>query len=280
MPGLRRGRKARAGHGRRTLARDVIGIAWGTATDRGTVRAVNEDALLAEPPLFVVADGMGGHAAGDVASQLAIEGLSELIGDGPIGVQDVIDALTAANAAIVAHASQYTDQAGMGTTVTGLALVIAGGSEHWMVFNVGDSRVYRLADDEFLQLTVDHSEAEELVTAGRLTREQVYTYRRRNVVTRSLGIEPPEVVDSWIFPPVTGERFLVCSDGLTGEVRQEDIRACLESVPDPQAAADALVRAAIDAGGTDNVTVLVVDGLNDDSGEVNLDTAPRRFDAS
>lgn len=252
------------------------GVAWGAATDRGRLRVVNEDAMLASPPMFVVADGMGGHAAGDVASHIAIDTLVELVGRGPITMQDVIDAVAEANRAIVHVATSDEARAGMGTTVTGLALVVAGGTEHWMVFNVGDSRVYRLADGEFRQITVDHSEAQELVVAGQLTSEEARHYERRNVVTRSLGSEPDEQLDSWIFPPVSGERFLVCSDGLTGEVRDEVLEVTLQSIADPQAAAEALVAEAIEAGGTDNITVLVVDGGQMDADDpLDDDTIPR-----
>jgi serine/threonine protein phosphatase PrpC len=257
----------------------VIDVAWGSATDRGRVRAVNEDALLAQPPLFVVADGMGGHAAGDIASQLAVDGLSELLERVSLGVSDVIDAIEGVNDSILLHAADRKNLAGMGTTIAGVAMVAVGGIDHWVAFNLGDSRVYRLLDGELTQLTVDHSEAQELVAAGRLTEDEARSYRRRNVVTRSLGIDPPDTVDTWVFPPTPGERFLLCSDGLTGEVEIEQIRVLLAEVTDPQSAADALVRSAIEAGGADNVTVVVVDHLSSGSEDVNGDTAPRRIHA-
>lgn len=237
--------------------------------------------MLAEVPMFVVADGMGGHAAGDVASNLAVKSLFDLVGHGPISMQDVLDALAEANSAIVDAAATDSTHRGMGTTIAGLALVSVGGTDHWMVFNVGDSRVYRLAEGEFSQLTVDHSEAQELIGAGKLTREEARHYKRRNVVTRSLGNEPREVIDSWLFPPVPGERFLICSDGLTGEVRDEVIEDHLESIADPQEAAESLLKRAIEAGGTDNITVLIVDGKREaEDSPVNEDTAPRTHHAS
>ena len=252
-------------------------VTWGAVDDRGRVRAVNEDAMLADPPMFAVADGMGGHAAGDVASHLAIKSLVDLAGTERLSVHDVIEAVTSANQRIVDAAASTVERAGMGTTITGLALVSAGGSEHWMVFNVGDSRVYRLVDGELSQLTIDHSEVQELVSSGQISPEEARRYRRRNVVTRSLGNEPPEIIDSWVFPPTPGERFLICSDGLTGEVRDEVIGLPLRRVTDPQEAAEELVQRAIDAGGSDNVTVLVIDGgLLDENGNVDDDTQPRR----
>ena len=173
---------------------------WGTATHRGCVRAVNEDAVLAEPPLFVVADGMGGHAAGDVASWLAIQVLLSLAHREDIGAQDTLDALVTANEAILESAAENSERSGMGTTISGMALVHAGGIDHWLVFNIGDSRVYKLEGGLLSQLTVDHSEVEEMVASGLLTREQAPSYPRRNVLTRSLGIDPPPQPDSWMFP--------------------------------------------------------------------------------
>ena len=142
---------------------------------------------------------------------------------------------------------------------------------------MGDSRVYRMIDDELIQVTVDHSEAQEMVASGQLTLEEARTYRRRNVVTRSLGIDPPDAVDTWVFPPVPGERFLLCSDGLTTEVDEGAIRTFLERIDDPQEAAQVLVRAAIDAGGSDNVTVVVIDHRATDASDVDENTVPRRI---
>jgi protein phosphatase len=249
--------------------------AWGAVTNRGLVRPVNEDALLAEPPLFLVADGMGGHAAGDVASWTAVDSFVELISEGKITIEDTIGAVSTANTAILQVAAASPDKAGMGTTLSGLVSVLAGGSTHWLVLNVGDSRVYRLVGGLLEQLTVDHSEAEEMVTAGRLTREQARGYGRRNVVTRSLGTDPPPVADTWIFPPVAEERFLVCSDGLTNELTDSQIEDCLNGEPDPQRATERLLQMALSAGARDNVTVIVVDACDTDDGTGLGDTTPR-----
>lgn len=251
-------------------------MGWGAVTDRGLVRGVNEDALLADPPVFVVADGMGGHAAGDVASWMAIESFAVLVGPAAISATEAIEAISAANAAILRVAAANPEKAGMGTTLSGLVSVVAGGAEHWMVFNVGDSRVYRLAAGHLEQLTVDHSEVEELVRSGRLTREAARGYGRRNVVTRSLGTDPEPVADSWVFPPVEGERFLICSDGLCNEVIDFDIERCLLAHRAPQEAAEGLLRMALEAGARDNVTVIVVDnGTYGQVSELNEETSPR-----
>lgn len=232
--------------------------------------------MLADPPFFLVADGMGGHAAGDVASWTAVESFADLVGHGPVTVQEAMDAVSAANSAILDVACASPEMSGMGTTISGLVSVLAGGGEHWLVFNVGDSRVYRLTGGHLEQVTVDHSEAEEMVSAGRLTREQARGYGRRNVVTRSLGTDPEPVPDSWVFPPSEAERFLVCSDGLTNEVLDHQIEQCLLDRTDPQEAAATLVRMALEAGARDNVTVIVVDGeISPDQSEINPDTTPR-----
>ncbi len=249
---------------------------WGAASNRGLVRAVNEDSFFAVPPVFVVADGMGGHAAGDVASRLAVERFEHLTGSLTLNVNDSSDALVEANEAILRMVEGHPDMAGMGTTIAGLVVISAGGAEHWQVFNVGDCRVYRLAEGRLAQLTVDHSEAEEMVLAGRISRLEARSYPRRNVVTRSLGTLPPPQVDSWVFPPSPPERFLVCSDGLTTELEDHEIEAALVAESEPQAAADRLVASAVEAGGRDNVTTVVVDGLpTPNGGEADEDTVPR-----
>jgi protein phosphatase len=237
----------------------MLTLDWSALTDRGLQRAFNEDALMAEPPVFAVADGMGGHGAGDVASGLAIEAMAALAARGAIVPDDVVAAVEAANRRILAKAAEDPARAGMGTTLTGLALVESEGSQRWMVFNIGDSRVYRFADGELAQLTVDHSEVQEFVAAGKLTAEAARTYPRRNVVTRSLGTGELGPVDSWLLTPTPGERFVVCSDGLTEELDDAEIAAVVAGAAGAEEAARRLMRRAIDAGGRDNVTVVVVD---------------------
>jgi len=236
----------------------MLTLKWGSASDVGRIRRLNEDSYLVAPSLFVVADGMGGHAAGEVASELAIAELRTLADQTTISAEDITAGLWRANERILKAGAARYDQFGMGTTVTGLAVVSAAGADHWAVFNVGDSRVYRFAGGILGQLTVDHSEVEELVAAGYLLREEARNHPRRNVVTRSLGSDPAPVPDIWVLPPRVGDRFVICSDGLTTEVEDADIARVMFDGDDPQRAADELVRRANESGGRDNVTVIVV----------------------
>jgi protein phosphatase len=220
----------------------------GAASDVGRVRRRNEDSALVADGVFAVADGMGGHAAGDIASELAVSALRRLADRQDRTPQDVHDEIARANADILASAVEHPVRTGMGTTLTGISLVHDEGAERWAVFNVGDSRVYRFAGGLLTQLTVDHT-APESVT------------RRRGVITRALGTRPAPDADLWVMSPVPGERFVVCSDGLSLELSDEEIAAVLRSEPDAQTAADLLVHRAVLAGGRDNVTAVVVDHL-------------------
>ena len=240
----------------------MIRFSHGVDTSVGRVRRVNEDSYLAVAPIYAVADGMGGHGSGDVASRLAVEVLARSVMLRPLFTEAVLHALDEANRVIVEH--EGPDR--MGTTVTGLAGLETMGGDRLMVFNVGDSRVYRLAADRIEQLTVDHSEVQELVLAGVLTPEQARTHPRRNVVTRALGGGPDLVADHWLVPATGGDRFLICSDGLFGELPDE-VMAPLLAIADPQQAAATLVAAANDAGGHDNITALVVDIESSDAPE-------------
>lgn len=247
----------------------MIRFSHGAATSVGRVRQVNEDSYLARAPLFVVADGMGGHGGGNVASRIAIEEMSACVPLRPLFAEAVLTALEHANRQIIER-----DKANrMGTTVTGLAGLETAGGDHLMVFNIGDSRVYRLADHRLEQLTVDHSEVQELVLAGVITREQARTHPRRNVVTRALGSESGLRPDHWLLPAVTGDRYLICSDGLFSEL-PDDVILRLLAAGAPQQAAEALVMAANDAGGHDNVTVVVVD-IDADDDAADETTLPR-----
>jgi protein phosphatase len=233
----------------------------GAATSVGRVRRVNEDSYLALPPVYAVADGMGGHGAGDVASALAIETLMARAAVRPLSAEAVLAALDEANRVII----EGDEADGMGTTITGLASLETAGGNHLMVFNVGDSRVYRLAEGRLEQVTVDHSEVQEFVRAGAITREQARTHPRRHIVTRALGSDPVLLADHWLLPAIAGDRYLLCSDGLCGELTDEAILR-LAVAGDPQQAATALVAAANDAGGSDNITVIIVD-IDDDDGD-------------
>ncbi|WP_427384214.1 PP2C family protein-serine/threonine phosphatase [Janibacter sp. G56] len=227
----------------------------GVATDVGRVRDHNEDAWLADGTVHVVADGMGGHAAGEVASATAIATFRALVGRTDLTVEDIDRAVDDANDAILEAARSQPGRRGMGTTATGLVQL---GSGDWAIVNIGDSRVYRWADDVLAQVTIDHSEVQELVEEGLLTREQARVHPLRNIITRSLGLDPAAAPDVLVLPPVPGERFVLCSDGLNDELDDAAIATVLRENPRSQPAAGALVAAAVAAGGHDNVTVIVV----------------------
>jgi PPM family protein phosphatase len=250
-------------------------FAHGAATSVGHVRKVNEDSHLVNPPLFVVADGMGGHGSGDLASSLAVEAVNTGARLRPLSEDGVLAALDGANRAIVTYEGAH----GMGTTITGLALVDTLGGDRLMVFNIGDSRVYRLSGTALVQVTIDHSEVQELVEAGVITRDEARVHPRRNIVTRALGTMPPCRPDHWLLPAIGGDRYLACSDGLYSEVPDERIAELL-AWGDPQGAAEALVTAAEAAGGHDNITVIVIDvvGFGDlgDYSEADVPTVPWR----
>ena len=242
-------------------------LRWGSATHEGQLRAQNEDHAHAGEGLFVVADGMGGHLAGEVASEMAVDRLDERL---PMttanSLDDVVDAISQANTEIYNDSIDDPDRAGMGTTITAIAVVSdPHDGEAFAVANVGDSRSYVLRHGRLRQLTIDHSFVQELVAEGAITRDEARTHPRRNIVTRALGIEPYVRVDSWTMPIIRGDRFVLCSDGLVDEITDEAItEILLEHADDPEAAAQALVDAANDAGGRDNITVVVVDVIEGD----------------
>ena len=238
-------------------------------SDRGAVRRLNEDSFLVLPPLFAVADGMGGHAFGDLASQAAVDALSEAFtGTIHVTAPQVLEAIHRANEAVLA-VSGGSDMVS-GTTVSGVAFVAIGPTEspHWMAFNVGDSRIYRWDGRDLLQLSVDHSAVQELVDLGEITRLQAITHPDRNIVTRALGADAVVDPDIWLLPARGRQTFLLCSDGLTKELSDDEIARIIvfhgsqqvrESDGLPITLAERLVRAAVAAGGSDNVTVVIVE---------------------
>ena len=238
----------------------------GAATDVGVVRTENQDHLLVQPGLWLVADGMGGYRGGEVASLVASEVVASGVAD--LGPQRLDDAVRRANGAVIDRALGDPDLAGMGTTLTALAAVSAadGDAEVLVLVNVGDSRTYRLAAGASAveQLTIDHSLVGEWEREGRITAEQAATHPHRNVITRALGIDEDVEVDRWEFAPTVGERYLLCSDGLTNELDDDAIASVLVGIADPQVAAEELVAQANVAGGRDNVTVVVVDVVGSD----------------
>jgi protein phosphatase len=224
----------------------------GVATDIGRVRERNEDSFLVEPPLYAVADGMGGHRGGGVASELALERIEELFHAGKTPLAEMVHA---ANRSVFERSMADRKVMGMGTTLTAATV----DDEGVHLAHVGDSRAYLLRAGAFRQLTDDHTLVNRMVKAGEITREEAEVHPHRNVVTRSIGTEAEVEVDQDDVPVIDGDRFLLCSDGLTGMVTEPQIQAILEATPKPQDAADRLIKAANRAGGIDNITVVVLD---------------------
>ncbi|THG31481.1 PP2C family protein-serine/threonine phosphatase [Naasia lichenicola] len=249
-------------------------LGWSAVTNVGRKRAVNEDSFVAQNPVFAVADGMGGHSAGDIASAAVVTRLAEVIETDFIDPDVVEHALVTAAQDIGRVSGKST--LGTGTTVTGAALTLVGSDPYWAVFNIGDSRVYQLRGRLFEQITVDHSVVQELVDAGAISKEQAENHPDSNVITRAIGFNELPAPDFWMIPATEGLRLLLCSDGLTKELTDEDIRSHLVAGRNARDTAHALVDAALVRGGRDNVTVVVIDVLAA-SGEFDLDqTVPRR----
>ena len=225
---------------------------YGVSTHPGRKRRHNEDAYVIEPPLFAVADGMGGAKAGEVASGLAAAALKE--NDGGSGGEERVTALIQeANRRVFTRANEDREAAGMGTTMT-VALVEG---DRVAFGHVGDSRAYRIRDGEIEQLTDDHSLVAELVRGGKLTPEEAESHPQRSVITRAVGTEPDVDVDTFTIEPQPGDLFLICSDGLTDMVDDVTIIRSIENHRgDLDAAAKALVGAANRGGGEDNITVV------------------------
>ena len=245
-----------------------VTTAWGAATDRGRRRTLNEDAFLASEPVFVVADGMGGHEAGEVASACVVDVLRRRL-VGSTATPELVNAAIEESHREVQRIEARPGR-GAGTTVSGVVLAEVAGEPYWIVVNLGDSRTYRLSRGVLEQISVDHSEVQELIEAGTVTRAQAALHPRRHVVTRAIGASGTIDVDYWLLPVARGDRILVCSDGLTGELSDEAVTGTLLAESDPQSAAERLVADAVRAGGRDNVTVVVVDvreidGLDDGS---------------
>jgi serine/threonine protein phosphatase PrpC len=250
-----------------------VSLSFGFGTDRGLRRELNEDAFLAADPIFAVADGMGGHEAGEVASRECISVLSQqtvlAAGSRSATAADLQLALRQADARI-----REISNARAGTTVTGVVLVEERRVPYWLVFNVGDSRTYRLSQGSFGQISVDHSEVQELVDGGFITPAEALVHPRRHVVTRALGTGTDTEADFWLIPVEDGDRILICSDGLTGEVSDEGIHRALSTLDHPQDVVDSLIQAALRSGGRDNVTVVVVDAAQVDGTDPETRTKP------
>ena len=247
-------------------------------TDTGRRRPQNEDTYVCEPPLFAVADGVGGAQAGEIASRLAAAALEERAPNA-LGESTLVELLQEANDRIYRHALEDPAAAGMGTVVT--ALLVDEEAGEVSIGHVGDSRAYRLRDDVFEQLTPDHSLVGELVRAGRLSTEEAEHHPHRSVITRAVGTEPSVDVETMTLPIAPGDLYLICSDGLTDIVRDEQIaeliRSATADLADPEAlvdAAEALVNAANRAGGIDNITVVLFEIIEGDPHPPPEETAP------
>ncbi|MCL2808170.1 MAG: Stp1/IreP family PP2C-type Ser/Thr phosphatase [Coriobacteriia bacterium] len=238
---------------------------FGSRTNIGCVRETNEDALVSQPPLYAVADGMGGHAAGEVASEIAVEILAEHA----LSIRDsdaLINTVRTINRVIIEATKDGRGREGMGTTLTvaildGVRLLIA---------QVGDSRAYLLHNRRLQQLTRDHSYVGELLAGGHISAAEAALHPKRSVITRALGSDPKTEADIYELQATVGDRLLVCTDGLYGMVSEEDITHILTSTDEPQQACDELIEAARNGGGLDNISVIVVDINNNESEFLNF----------
>jgi PPM family protein phosphatase len=225
-----------------------------SGSDTGRQRRANEDSLMVRAPLYVVADGMGGAQAGEVASRVAAETFQAGIPDDPQPEHALAALAQTANARIHELSHTNAEQAGMGTTLTALYV----GEHEVAIAHVGDSRAYCLRDGQLLRLTDDHSLVDELMRQGKLTPEEAIEHPQRSVITRALGIEGAVEVDTRTFRALAGDVYLLCSDGLTTMVAEEQIADILLAAASLRAAGEALIAAANEAGGRDNITVVLV----------------------
>lgn len=231
-------------------------------TDVGRVRQGNEDSYLVEEPIFAVADGMGGHIAGDIASATAVEVIMENVhNQKPTGTQELAEIVRRANAAIWEKSQNDSNLKGMGTTCT--LLLLDGDELH--IAHVGDSRAYLYRAGELSQLTEDHTLVSRMVREGRLQPEEAERHPQRSIITRALGVDSDVEVDELSMGIEQGDRYLICSDGLTSMIDTDSVRDVLQNTPDPNTAVEQLVQRANEAGGEDNVTVVLVDIASDDA---------------
>jgi protein phosphatase len=232
-------------------------LTWAAATHTGRRREVNQDAVFAEFPLFVVADGMGGHIGGEIASASTIDRLRDVVGAGAVTPKTIEKALARAVKDIASHPETTDD--GTGTTLTGVYLDSSGEAPHWVTLNIGDSRVYLVRDGAIVQVTTDHSVVQELIAAGRLSPEEAENHPYGNVITRAVGPSESVTPDYVRLDVVAGDRFVICSDGLTKELTDYGIRHFLDENRDPGDAVAAMLEAALENGGRDNITIVVLD---------------------
>ena len=239
----------------------MIRATSGVTTHVGQVRDGNEDNYVSIDGLYFVADGMGGHSAGEVASEIAVRILQEVYTDPKVRVSSpglLADAISTANTAIFMEAMHDSSKAGMGTTLTGLA-VTNGPDNQIVVANVGDSRTYLWRHGELRQVTKDHSHVQTLVDRGAITRAEARVHFQRNIVLRAMGIESWVDIDTFPMTVEDGDRYIMCSDGLVDEADDDEIEAEIRLSVSVQDLADRLVDLANRNGGRDNITVVVVD---------------------
>jgi protein phosphatase len=230
----------------------------GGVTDVGNVRPTNEDHLLIEGDLVAVADGMGGHRRGELASELAVQRLQEVFGADPTAA-GLRQAAVEANRAVWERAQADPELRGMGTTIAAAALVTEAGEAQVAIVNVGDSRAYVFREGRLNRLSFDHSVVGDLVRAGELTDEAARTHPNRHRLTHALGVGPDVEPHLALAAPVRGDRLLLCSDGLFNELEEVEITAVLADAAEPGDTAQRLVQLAKDHGGSDNVTAAVID---------------------
>jgi serine/threonine protein phosphatase PrpC len=240
-----------------------VELQHGAATDVGLLRETNEDAYLVAPPVFVVADGMGGHENGDVASRIVVEEFAELADRGyePSQAREAVAATLEASQRRIAEyaAPDAGPRRTPGTTVVAALLVEEDRAPAWLLANLGDSRIYAVADGKVRQVSTDHSVVQELVDSGELTPAEAQDHPERHVITRALGGPRLEPADYFLLSMGEAQRLLLCTDGITGLLDDGQIAAILTETTDPHDAAERLVAAALEAGGDDNATAVVVD---------------------
>jgi len=256
----------------------MIKATCGAATHVGQVRDGNEDNFVTIEGLYFVADGMGGHSAGEIASEIAVRILQEVYTDSKVRVSSpglLADAISTANTAIFMEAMHDASKTGMGTTLTGLAVTNASDNQI-VVANVGDSRTYLWRHGELRQVTKDHSHVQTLVDRGAITRAEARVHFQRNIVLRAMGIESWVDIDTFPMTVEDGDRFIMCSDGLVDEADDDEIETEIRLSTSVQDLADRLVELANHNGGRDNITVVVVDFAVSDEVE---DTSSEVIDA-
>lgn len=237
-----------------TSSVEVVSSYYGSRTEIGNVREHNEDSLTVLPPLFAVADGIGGHEAGEVASEITINTLNDLAPQSA-DAEALARAVVAANLNVIKAPSQGVGREGMGTTLTAAILE----KERLVIAQVGDSRAYLLHNGSLQQLTRDHSLMADMIEAGQLTEAEARVHPNRSVITRAIGSDPHMQPDLYELNVETGDRLLLCSDGICGMIEDHEIASIMRQAPSAQSCADQLVEAALAAGGFDNATAVVVD---------------------